>query len=283
MPSIFISYRREDNSDAAGRINDRLTQHFGEGSVYFDIESIPLGANFPAHIDEHMAKTDVVLVVMGENWLCQDEEGKLRLENPDDFVRIEVEAALARNIPVIPVLVGKGQLPGRDELPVSLQELSSRNAAEVRSGAAFRGHMEALIRGINNLTTPEKTTAREGSERLTTTIFGGLGVISILFLAFAIMNLFPSMRDVLLIKIVSVLYFGVAGLACVAGYALSGQALLSRRTRAMVMGAIALSAGLFIWAFLLDGFRIAYDEIAAAWILAGAGFLALSGIVLMRK
>ncbi len=300
MTNIFMSYRREDNSDAAGRIHDRLAQHFGPGSVYFDIDSIPLGIDFPAHINEHIAGADVTLVIIGDNWLCTDKTGRLRLENPDDFVRVEIEASLARDIPVIPVLVGSSQMPAKTDLPSSLQKLASRNFAIVRSGSDFRGHIEALIRGIEKLivvpgtaatelpstknadNTPAQS-ARPVQDRFTSTIFGGLGVISVLFLLFSIMSTFPDMRDILLIKIASVLYYGAAGLACIAGFLTAQRGSPSRIVRWALVAGVLVSIGMLGWSFILDGIRMSYDEVAAAWVISAASLVALCGLMLSQR
>ncbi len=148
MNSIFISYRRNDNPDAAGRVYDRLKSHFHEANVFFDIDSIPPGVDFRQFITEIVSKCDVLVVIIGERWLESDSSGKSRLGDTTDFVRIEVETALKRGIPVIPVPVGKANLPSEKELPVALQDLLFRNAVEVKSGTSFEGHMQRLIQGI---------------------------------------------------------------------------------------------------------------------------------------
>ncbi len=147
MSKILISYRREDSADVTGRIDDRLVQQFGRGAVFVDVDSIPFGVDFRKHLDEHVAKCDVFLVVIGPDWNgSKHNEGKSRLEDPRDFVRIEIESALKREIPVVPVLVRGAKIPAADRLPVSLHDLSYRNGLEVRSGRDFHGDMNRLIR-----------------------------------------------------------------------------------------------------------------------------------------
>lgn len=154
MPTkIFISYRREDSEDITGRIYDRLEQRFGRDNVFHDIDTIPLGVDFRMHLDQAVGQCDVLLVIIGEDWLdvrhpTGPKQNQRRLDDPADFVRIEIGSALARDIPVIPVLVGKMRMPGEDELPEALQPLAYRNATEVRSGRDFRDHVDRLIRGI---------------------------------------------------------------------------------------------------------------------------------------
>ena len=89
---IFISYRREDSPDVTGRIYDRLVEHFGEKTIFKDVDSIPLGVNFKKYIDEEVGKCQVFLAVIGRDWLSvSDEEGKRRLTNRNDYVRLEIE------------------------------------------------------------------------------------------------------------------------------------------------------------------------------------------------
>src|SRR5262245_1594715 len=104
MGSIFISYRRDDTSADSGRIYDRLTPKYGSNNIFIDVDAIPLGMDFRQILNAEIAKCDVVLVMIGRRWASVTEQsGRRRLDNPSDFVRIEVEAALARGIPVIPV------------------------------------------------------------------------------------------------------------------------------------------------------------------------------------
>jgi len=156
MPTIFISYRREDSSDSAGRVYDRLEAHFGREAVFMDVDTIPFGIDFREHLAQAVGRCDILLAVIGENWLTAyhkegPRQGQRRLDDPSDFVRIEIQSALARGIPVIPVLVGKAVMPREQELPEGLKELAYRNAAEVRTGRDFNGHADRLIRGIAQL------------------------------------------------------------------------------------------------------------------------------------
>ncbi len=123
--NIFISYRRGPDSNAAGRLYDRLERSFPPESLFFDIDSIPLGVDFAAIIDAEVAKCDVQLVVIGQGWL----DAVDRLQNPDDFVRIEIESALKRKgTPVVPLLFDGAMMPTREQLPESLHPLLRRNA-----------------------------------------------------------------------------------------------------------------------------------------------------------
>jgi TIR domain len=100
---IFINYRRDDSRGMAGRLHDRLAHVFGSDKLFMDVDHIPAGTDFVAHLNSQMAECDVVLVVIGSAWLgATDESGGRRLDNPDDFVATEIAWALGRKIPVIP-------------------------------------------------------------------------------------------------------------------------------------------------------------------------------------
>ena len=157
MPRIFLSYRRSDAPDAAGRILDRLRSHFGAASVFFDIDSVPAGIDIRTHIDEQVSQCDVLIAIMGEGWLEPGENGEARIFNEADFVRIEIESALARGIPVIPIPVETAEIPDESELPTAISDLVFRNAMEVRSGSAFEGHMKRLLQGIEAVAKPGLT------------------------------------------------------------------------------------------------------------------------------
>ena len=152
MSKILISYRREDSADVTGRIDDRLVQQFGRQAVFVDVNSIPHGVDFRKHLDEQVATCDVFLAVIGPDWMGQkDSQGKASLEDPGDFVRIEVESALKRQIPVIPVLVRGASIPPAGQLPQSLQDLPYRHGLAVRSGADFHNDMNQLIASLKRV------------------------------------------------------------------------------------------------------------------------------------
>ncbi len=162
MAKLFISYRREDSLDITGRLYDRLARHFGDGAVFMDVDTIPYGVDFRQYLTGWVASSDVLLVVVGKRWLDArheggPDEGKRRLEDPADFVRIEIGAALARGIPVVPVLVGGASVPPPDRLPPELSALAYRNAAEVGSGRDFHGHVNRLIGSLERLLRPAPT------------------------------------------------------------------------------------------------------------------------------
>ena len=121
---IFISYRRDDSAGYAGRIYDRLRALFPDTQIFMDVDTIGLGVDFAQEIDKAVGKCDVLLAIIGPRWLdALDDEGRRRLDNPDDYVRLEIGTALERNIYVIPVLVEGSTLPQLAELPSTLKGL----------------------------------------------------------------------------------------------------------------------------------------------------------------
>jgi TIR domain len=145
---VFISYRRDDSAGYAGRVRDRLERELGRDLLFMDVDAIPLGTNFTKVLHEEVAKCGVLLAVIGPNWLdARDEHGNRRLDDPNDFVRIEIAAALQRDIPVIPILLEGARIPKADQLPEDLKELALRNGMEIRH-ASFQDDMNRLIRGL---------------------------------------------------------------------------------------------------------------------------------------
>jgi TIR domain len=145
---VFISYRRGDSSGYAGRVRDRLERELGRDLLFMDVDAIPLGTNFSKVLHEEVAKCGVLLAMIGPNWPdARDEHGNRRLDDPNDFVRIEIAAALQRNIPVIPILLDGARIPKATELPEDLKELALRNGMEIRH-ASFQDDMNRLIRGL---------------------------------------------------------------------------------------------------------------------------------------
>ena len=147
---IFISYRRNDSRAYAGSIHDRLEREFGIDRLFMDVEAIPLGIDFIKALREEVSKCDVLLAVIGENWLsAPDKKGNRRLDNPDDLVRIEIATALERDIPVIPVLIDGARIPTAGELPEDLKALSRRNGLDVRH-ASFHRDMSKLVQALKS-------------------------------------------------------------------------------------------------------------------------------------
>src|SRR5437867_1755863 len=124
MAKLSISYRRADSEAITGRLFDRLTSHYGKGSVFRDIDNIPPGIDFRRHINEALQKSDVLIAVVGPKWLGPVKGGAARINDETDQVRIELETALQRGIPVIPVMVGGMKPPKPQQLPDTLRDFA---------------------------------------------------------------------------------------------------------------------------------------------------------------
>jgi formylglycine-generating enzyme required for sulfatase activity len=150
MSRVFISYRRDDSADVTGRIYDRLVLRFGADSVFKDVDDIPHGADFRKVLGDAVGRCQVLLAVIGRHWLSiAGRSGVRRLDDPRDFVRLEIEAALRRDIPVIPVLVGDAEMPSDEQLPQPLQELAFRHAIPVRRDPDFHRDVERLLKCLD--------------------------------------------------------------------------------------------------------------------------------------
>ena len=132
MGAVFVSYRRGDTEGQARALFNELADLIGRDSVFMDVDSIALGRDFRQILQERLGSCDLMLALIGPDWLdIKDASGKRRLENPADFVRQEIAAALRRNIPVTPVLVQGAQMPAPEQLPDDLKDLAYRNAFEL--------------------------------------------------------------------------------------------------------------------------------------------------------
>lgn len=153
---IFISYRREDANHAAGRLADRLRQTYSRDQLFMDVDNIEPGLDFVQVLREKVQACDVLLAVIGRNWLnVRDPQGARRLDDPKDFVRIEVEAALARNVRVIPVLVDGAEIPRESDLPETLRPLVTRNAVRLQH-ERFGSDAEKLTVVLSRVVAPKK-------------------------------------------------------------------------------------------------------------------------------
>lgn len=159
---IFISYRRNDSEGFAGRLFDQLGHHFGEDQIFMDFDAIEPGEDFVEVIEAAVSVCHLMIVVIGKGWLtCTDLEGRRRLDNPDDFVRLEIATALGRGIRVIPVLVAGASVPRSNQLPEPLAQLARRNAFEL-SSKRWKYDVGRLIATIDKVLS---RTASAGSER----------------------------------------------------------------------------------------------------------------------
>ena len=131
MGGIFICYRRRDTA-WAGRLSDSLKSDLGRLNIFRDIENIPPGVEFDKYITEAVSGCDALVAIIGPDWLsATDKFGKRRLDNPNDLVRLEIAAALKRNVRLIPILVSGGTMPEPEELPADLQQFARRQAYEL--------------------------------------------------------------------------------------------------------------------------------------------------------
>ena len=160
VPQVFISYRRQDSSGHTGRLFDRLVAEFGSDDVVLDVDDIELGLDFARQISDFVAGCDALLAVIGPNWLTlTDEGGTQRLADPDDFVRLEIAAALERDVRVVPVLVGGAQMPTADDLPDDIRGLAMRHGLEL-SDERWGYDVGRLVESLRELDGPDAPTPR---------------------------------------------------------------------------------------------------------------------------
>ncbi|RPI89389.1 MAG: toll/interleukin-1 receptor domain-containing protein [Chloroflexi bacterium] len=191
MARIFISYRRQDSPSMTGRIYDKLETVFGSDRVFRDLDDISAGQDFRAKIAQEVNKSDILLVIIGPKWEnITDNQGNRRLEDPNDFVRLEVEEGLKNSKKiVIPVLVENAPMPKPETLPKSLRELCYRNAINVRQDPDFRNDVQKLIgeiRKIGKAGTPAKRPVLLGAGLL------GVGLVAILAAGFFVFKAIPG-------------------------------------------------------------------------------------------
>ena len=170
MKNAFISYRRQDSPGYVRALYDRLVHHFGSNKVFMDVDDIQLGSDFVNVLDNNLKGCAVMLVVIGNDWLTTtNAAGQRRLDNPADFVRLEVSRALQRGISVIPILVSGAQMPSEDELPDDLKPLARRQALELSNknyDYSIRDLVKALEKYLGkaqNFSDNEKTEEKTSS------------------------------------------------------------------------------------------------------------------------
>ncbi|MGI8770227.1 MAG: toll/interleukin-1 receptor domain-containing protein [Acidobacteriaceae bacterium] len=143
-----MNYRRTDSEGEAGRLFDELTLRFSDQSVFMDVAGIQPGRDFRKAIDQSVATCSVLLAIIGPEWLeWKDALGHRRLEDANDFVRIELASALRRDIPLVPVLIRGAKMPHVEQLPDDLKELVYRNAVEL-SHARWKSDVQVLIQAL---------------------------------------------------------------------------------------------------------------------------------------
>ena len=160
--TLFVSYRREDSRAITGRICDRLCAHFGREGVFRDVDSIPIGIDFRDKIRESIDRADLLIAIIGPRWVdVSNQAGERRLALPDDYVRLEIESALAKGIPVIPVLVDDAPMPSAEQLPDSIAQLAYLNALFIPREPFFHAGVDKLIEEIEQLDNPAAAPRRQ--------------------------------------------------------------------------------------------------------------------------
>jgi hypothetical protein len=192
--SIFVSYRRRDTAGHAGRLVDGLRQEFGRDRVFLDID-IPPGVDFTDHIDRTIGAAQVLIVLIGDEWLnVQDQQGRRRLDDPTDFVRSEIRSALQRGLTVIPILVERASMPSVGDLPEDIKRLSHINALELSDSrwdydvGRLVDHLRAVVAPRSAEVVQERPTARRPAVVV-------VGVIVLLALVGAGIWIFTAVRD----------------------------------------------------------------------------------------
>jgi Family of unknown function (DUF6719)/TIR domain len=148
MTEIIVSYRRSDSEAVAGRIVDRLIAHFGADAVFLDVDNIPFGIDFRDHIQAVFSQAAVMIAIVGPDWLGGSNDRHRRIDDEEDPVRLELEAAFRQKLAIIPVLLSGASMPKANALPKSLRGFAFLNAAPVDTGRDFRPHVSRLIDSI---------------------------------------------------------------------------------------------------------------------------------------
>jgi TIR domain/Sel1 repeat len=159
---VFISYRREDSAGFARLIYDRLARRLGPENVFIDVDNIKPGLDFVDVLNERLSKCDALVAVIGKNWIsAADKDNRRRIDDPRDFVGLEIRAALERGVRVIPVLIDGATMPRLDELPDSLKKLARRHGIEI-SHTRFDSDIERVAKSLSFL--EEEFRQREAAE-----------------------------------------------------------------------------------------------------------------------
>ncbi len=180
LPRIFISYRRDDAAGDAGRLSDHLLRRFGSASVFLDIEAIAPGVDFVETLQESLKQTGAMLVIIGRRWIGDGS----RLNDPADFVRLELETALARGIPILPVLVQGATMPQAADLPDSLAAFARRQAVNL-DHAEFRDDADRICDHVARIL-GEPTDARVPFWRTRRAVVAGVALIALMLVGFAV-------------------------------------------------------------------------------------------------
>lgn len=166
---IFLCYRRDDSAGHAGRLYDQLVRYFGDDHVFMDLDRIEPGEDFEVVIGDAVGSCETLIVLIGRDWLTSRDEKRRRLDNPKDFVRLEIAAALERNVRVIPVLLQGATMPGPEDLPDELSRFSRRQAFDL-SDRRWKQDVARLINSLERTLEVRRiiaphTTAQSEAER----------------------------------------------------------------------------------------------------------------------
>jgi TIR domain len=236
VTKIILSYRRQDSAAITGRIFDRLAKKFGSRSIFMDVDNIPIGIDFRKRFNEELDTCNVLVVIIGKGWVGERPSERPRIEDEEDFVRMEVEIALARDIPIIPVLVDGGIMPKPNDIPPSLSSLTYNNAAEVGSGRDFHANVDRLIEAIRAILVRSTETPRQRW------ISFGKSMGLALLLVYANLALGAAAMALLWPYFVLVIFFGSLLLAAVLGYRqmiLSGPVMVGLTAYAALIALLA--------------------------------------------
>lgn len=193
MPSVFISYRRDDSIEVVGRIYDRLVANFGHGAVFRDLESIPLGSDFRTEMVSALDRCEILIVIIGPTWIeCRSANGFRRLDEPHDYVRMEIEYALERKLRIIPLLVMSASMPAPDQLPASLRLLAFLNCIPIRADPDFNSDVSRLIEGID---LGPKTKAKRKVKLQSATRAWGIVLLILISLCLVISIASPALKN----------------------------------------------------------------------------------------
>jgi hypothetical protein len=184
---VFISYRREDTGSAAGRVYDRLSRLLPKSNLFFDVDTIGGGEDFVQRIESEIGRSDVALVFIGDKWLePAPGSGKGRIWEPDDFVRAELRAALARPMLILPILVAGARMPKPEQLPEDVRAVALKNALPLRH-ESFDGDTESIVGAVLGVSAKDRAWDDKGSlKRKTVYGIGGAIAASLLMLTAAL-------------------------------------------------------------------------------------------------
>lgn len=183
---IFINYRRADTRWAASRLYDGLSSQIGADRLFMDVDSIPPGADFVEYLNAYVDRSMAIVVLIGPHWLdLRDENGVRRIEDPDDFVNIEINRALERDVLVLPVLIDDAEMPSETDLPEGLKGLARRQAVRL-DHETYGQDMRRLVDALGGKPTRRKAMSAKPQFKSL------LAITSVaLITAFAAISLFP--------------------------------------------------------------------------------------------